>query len=239
MKTIKRGAAALGLLALSCFAIWCYPQPMFAHHMRYQNYEVWSDQAIAPQMAQVLDDATRRLRTSELYKPDSQLEIFLCNAPWRLWFYGGRFNAGMGGGADMVVTRHITIRASDIPANRVRLNAGRRLADEQYRPLSYFIAHEAAHVMESRQFGPMMVLRTPTWLVEGYADHVGKGGDFDFDENRKQLALGVEKLDPKRSGLYRRFQLEVDFLLNRKGMSVAQLFADPPDEAQLLDALKR
>jgi predicted metal-dependent hydrolase len=49
------------------------------------------------------------------------------------------------------------------------------LADAADRPLSYFIAHEAAHVMQSRRFGRLLSLRYPRWLVEGHADLVAKG----------------------------------------------------------------
>ncbi|MDB5394536.1 MAG: peptidase superfamily domain protein [Rhodospirillales bacterium] len=54
------------------------------------------------------------------------------------------------------------------------------IADAEDRLLSYFIAHEAAHAMQSRAFGYLFGLGYPEWLNEGYADYVGKGGDFNF-----------------------------------------------------------
>ena len=113
------------------------------------------------------------------------------------------------------------------------------IADAEHRPLSYFIAHEAPHVMQSRAFGRLFALRYPVWLNEGYADYVGKGGDFDFDENASLLRADSPALDYGRSGLYRGYQVEVAWLLDKRGMPIRSLYANPPAEADLLDALKR
>ncbi|MES2298688.1 MAG: hypothetical protein V4582_16715 [Pseudomonadota bacterium] len=230
--------AGVTALLLTVVIVICIPQPLFAHTMRYQNFDVWSDQEISPQLESVLDDANRRLRTSTLYRPEDRYKLFLCNAPWRLWLYGGHFSTRVGGFADTVATRNIYIRAADLPANRVLMAPGMALADAAHRPLSYFIAHEAAHIMESRRFGRLMYLRNPVWLSEGYADRVGKAGDFDFAENLQLFKLRTALLDPKRSGLYRRYQLEVDYLLAAPDARVEQLFAQAPPEDALLEQLR-
>jgi len=41
------------------------------------------------------------------------------------------------------------------------------------RPLSYFIAHEATHALQ-RKFDKWMLLKTPAYIIEGYADYIGK-----------------------------------------------------------------
>jgi hypothetical protein len=40
-------------------------------------------------------------------------------------------------------------------------------------------------------------------------------------------------MNPKASGLYRRHHLEVAYLLDRQGLTIRQLYADPPDEPVL------
>ncbi|MBJ7311694.1 hypothetical protein ACFOLJ_01890 [Rugamonas sp. CCM 8940] len=238
MKYIKRAASTVACLVFAYVAALAFPRPLFSHHMVYQNYEIWSDQAIPPEISSVLDDTTRRLRTSELYKPDWTIRVFFCNANWRMWLYGGHFTSKIGGGADTILTRNVYLRSSDIAANRLNAPDGGPLNDAAVRPLSYFIAHEAAHIIESREFGRLMYFRHPIWLTEGYADYVGKGGNFDFAENRRLLMSDDQLLDIRRSGLYRRFQLEVSYLINN-GLSVQQIFARPPNEDDLLKALKK
>lgn len=231
-KILRRLVLALLATIASYTAIVVFPQPMFEHHVRYENYEVWSDEPIPASISAVLDDATRRLKTSELYKPDWTIKVFICNAPWRLWLYGMRFDTTMGGGADMLISRNVIIRAADIPNNAVRMPEGRRLMDPELRPLSYFIAHEAAHILQSRTFGRTSYITHPEWLSEGFADYVGKGGDFDVAEHRSLYRLGALDWPPRR---YRRYHLQLDYLIREKGMTWQQLFADPPAE----DAVRR
>ena len=219
-------AVAVGLIVL------CTPQPLFAHHLTYGRYQVWSDRPIEPQIAGVLDDVTRRISRSAIYSPDQRFRIFICNDQWRLALYSERFSGGMGGVADTAFTRNVYIRRADIPRNRLIPPHGWK-ATMSDRPLSYYLAHELTHVMESRAFGRGSSVRYPDGLNEGYADYIGKGGRFEMAKNAADLRAGVREMDPKASGLYRRYHLEVAYLLDRQGRSIHELYADPPDEAAL------
>jgi hypothetical protein len=238
IKYIKSFAIVFVIIVVSYLGVLSFPQPMFSNHMTYQNYEIWSDRTIPSQIKQVLDDATRRLHTSELYEPDHKMIIFFCNDSWKLWLYSQLFNDKVIGAADTWLTRYIKIRASDIAYNRVYSPGPNPISDAEQRPLSYFIAHEVTHIIESSQFGRLINLKYPTWLLEGYADYIGKGGDFDFEENRRLLKIDSPLLDPQKSGLYRVFHLEVAFLIDKKGLTVKQIFANPPQESELLTILR-
>ncbi len=232
-RALKTGIASLFTVATLYLLVCAFPKPVFAYRSTYQNYQMWSDQPIPGEITDVLDDVTRRLRTSSLHDREMPVEIFFCNEPWRLWLYGRAFNARMGGVADVWLTRQVFIRASDIPANRILPPGPRPIADAAQRPLSYFIAHEITHSDVSRAFGRTVMLRYPQWLLEGYADYVGKGGDFDFDDNRALFGAGAWELDRDRSGLYREYHLKVAYLLDKKGWTLQQVFANPPDEHEL------
>jgi hypothetical protein len=235
---LLRALAGLGLAALFYLAVLAYPQPLFAHYVAHKKFEVWSDRPIDARIAFVLDDAERRLRTSELYSPTQTFRVFICNSSWRMALYSQHFSAQMGGVADTWLTRNIYIRASDIARNAIHSPGPGPISDAAQRPLSYYVAHEATHVMTSIAFGRLAVLTKPQWLVEGYADYVGKGGDFDFAENQALLRADDPKLDYARSGLYRRFHLMVELLIETKGLSAAALFEDPPAEGELLELLR-
>ncbi|WP_027865779.1 hypothetical protein [Massilia alkalitolerans] len=231
---ILRTFLAVLLAPLAAYALAAAsPKPMFDYRYSYENYRIWSDRPIPDEITAVLDDVTRRLRTSSLHERETPVEIFFCHEPWRLWFYGGRFSTEVGGTANVWLTRQVFIRASDIPANRIQTPTGKPLADAAQRPLSYFIAHEITHNDVSRGFGRTVMLRYPEWLLEGYADYVGKAGDFDFEENHALFAAGASALDRDRSGLYREFHLKVAYLLDKKGWTLQQVFANPPDEEEL------
>lgn len=237
-KPLRIGLAA-GVLSILLvgLVVLAFPQPLFAYQHRYRNYHVWSDRPIDPAITSVLDDATRRLRTSELYNPRDEVRLFFCHDNWRLQLYSQRFSARMGGVTDTWLTRNIYLRASVVAENRIIPPDG-VLYDAAVRPLSYFIAHEATHAMQSRAFGRLMNLRHPRWLTEGHADYVAKGGDFGYDVNRRLLVAGHPLLDPLRSGLYRRHHLLVAFLLDRKRLTLRAMFADSPREEDVLAAIK-
>jgi hypothetical protein len=207
------------------------------HHVYYQNYEIWSDQAIPAEIATVLDDATRRLKTSEFYRADEKFTIFFCNASWRLFLFSQHFSHKTGGVADGWLTRYIYIRASDIPANKIYPPGPNPIRDEQVRPLSYFLAHEVTHIIKSRRFGRTEHFRHPRWLIEGYAEYIGKGGDFDFEENFRLWVKRDPLMDYEKFGLYRRFHLCVYFMLKKKGWTVDELFLNPPSEEDVLNML--
>jgi hypothetical protein len=68
-----------------------------------------------------------------------------------MWLYGMKFSTRYGGVADVWLTRHVIIRASDIAANQIVPPGPGPIADARHRPLSYFIAHEITHIDLSRR----------------------------------------------------------------------------------------
>ncbi len=231
----RAAAGVVAVAALALFAIF-NPQPIFGHHLRYGAYDVWSDRPIPAAAARaVLDDTTRRLARSPLWSAGQRFRVFVCNDNWRLALYSYRFSGRMAGATDTIFSRNVFLRESDFAANR--LIPPSRHADMSDRPLGYYLAHEFTHVMESRAFGRVPAARYPHWLLEGYADYVGKAGRFDYAANLAALRAGAPELDWKKSGLYRVFHLETAYYLDRRGWSVRELFARKPSEAQALAAV--
>jgi hypothetical protein len=229
---------ALGVLALAAavLAVIYFPQPLFTHHLRYGAYDLWSDRPIPPQAPAVLDEVTRRISRSPLWSPDQRFAAFICNDNWRLALYSQRFSGKMAGATDTVFTRNVYLRAADIAANRlIPPHPG---ADMRDRPLTYYLAHEFTHSMESRAFGRWPARRYPHWLLEGYADYVGKAGQFDYAANLAALKAGAPEMDWKKSGLYRVYHLETAFYLDHEHIGVRQLFSARPTEAEALAAVK-
>jgi hypothetical protein len=233
MRALRRLIALFLVVVGSAVGVLAFPEPNFGHRTRYGQYEIFSDRPIPAAIRRLLDDVTRRLERSELYDSDQRFRIFFCNDDWRMSLYSQRFSSVPGGIADVWLTRNVYIRRSDIEAGRLFPPEG-RLADAAERPLAYFIAHELTHIMDSRAFGRLTGLLHPRWLREGYADYVAKGEGFDFEENRRLLLAGDVRLDPVRSGLYRRHHLLVAQLVDREGVSIRRLYAETPPEAEVL-----
>ena len=106
------------------------------------------------------------------------------------------------------------------------------------RTLAYFIAHEVTHAMTAAHTGRWGYHRLRAFQQEGYADHVAFARPVDFAGWRAALVRDEREMSPARSGLYRRYELLVAYLLEHRGMTVAELLADRLDrsgvEAQFL-----
>ncbi len=230
MRGLTRVAVGLGLVAVAGLAVIYNPEPMFAHHRRFGAIEVWSDRPIPAPAAAVVAEAQRRTARSPLWSPDQRFHIFICNDNWRLALYSMRGQGKMAGATDTVFTGNIYMRESDLAANR--LIPPSRKADLSDRPLTYYLAHEMTHTMEMRAFGRVPAARYPHWLLEGYADYVGKAGAFDYAANLTAFKAGAPEMDWAKSGLYRGYHLETAHYLDRRGWTVRQLFDARPGEAQ-------
>lgn len=233
-RAIRRSLGVLAMLFGLLAVPLLHPDPLFAHAARYGVFDIRSDRPIHPAMAQVIADAERRLRTTELFQPNDRIRMYICNDPWRLLLFTR--STQLGGAVD-AVTSNIYLREADIRQNRL-IGPDGEIADADVRPLSYFVAHEAAHVLEGRRFGRLAFLRAPKWLSDGVADMIGKGGDFDMEENRARLLSGDPEMSAERArvGLYRRYHLMVAALIQEQGRTVAQLYAAPPPESVALAA---
>lgn len=234
---LRRVGLALATLVAAYLVVLVCPEPAFAYRLSYQQFELWSDRPIDSHITVILDDATRRLRTSSLYTPTQHFHVFFCNTRWRLQLYG-LFNPRVGGIVISPLTSNIYLRESDIAHNRIIPLHGGPMADALERPLAYYVAHEATHVMQSRSFGRFFVLTRPVWLNEGYADLVGKGGDFDMWDNLARFQRHDPTMDVARSGLYRRYHLEVAWMLVREAVPLKTLYARPPAEKEILAKLR-
>src|SRR5207244_1328358 len=89
----------------------------------------------------------------------------------------------------------------------------------------YFITHEVTHAMTMARTGRLAYRRLAAFQQEGYADYVAFARPIDRAAWREALRRGDPEMDPRRSGLYRRYELMVSYLLERKGMSVETLLA--------------
>ena len=228
--------ASIAILIATLVSLHLNPRPLFSFKTEYKQFTIWSDQHIENGWDDVINDAVSRLSTSELYNKEMRFRIYVCNDSWRLWLFTR--NASVGGFADTFTTRNIFLR--EVKASKNQLVPPRGvLADAQSRPLSYFIAHEATHAMQSKEFGRLFSIRSPKWLVEGYADYVAKAGDFDFEKNRQLLRDGNKIMSEKsaKNGLYRRYHLMTEQVIFDSKKSIKDIYASPPDAADILSDL--
>ncbi len=224
---LKIGAAVVAILVLIGVLL-NVPQPFFHTSVSAKNLTLYSDQAFTTESGQrVLELAEAKLATSPLYSAAQKHLIFICNARWRQRIFF-TYQYGVGGVNYYPFTTNVFLRDSIIEENCLLGPNGNRVAGE--RTLDYFIAHEIAHTLTGQAVGPIDYHRLPQWKREGYADYIGKGVAFNYDEAKRAFLANDPKMDWAKSGLYGRFHLLVAHLLDKQHWSVQRLLEDPIEQ---------
>ena len=225
-----RVASVIGFATIGYLLLLVHPQPLFAFSARDAAIVLHAREPLPAEVQGVLADARRRVEASPFYDPSATYDAFLCDdvrtfTAFTLW------NRGAGAVSQWDLTGNIFLRPSHVERNRLIGRSGNETPGE--RTLSYFIAHEVTHTMLARRIGRLRYARLQRWQVEGYAEYVGKAGEFDFEKTLAAFRAGTRELDPKRSGLYLRYHLLVAYLLDHEGMTPEALLAAPIEKTEV------
>jgi len=232
---MKRVLLTLVAAAAGWVALVVHPEPLFAYTTRQGNVVLHARRPFPPETRPMLDDVLGRVSRSPLYDPDRVHHVFLCDTP-ALFGFLALWDYKVGGVSQTMVGGNVFIRPHDIARGTVFGRSGE--VKKGGRSLTYFIAHEITHSMTADRIGRWRYRRLAAFQTEGYADYVAYDRPVALRDGRDALAREAPEMDPRRSGLYRRYELLVAYLLDRRGESVEQLLAAPRDpraiEAELL-----
>jgi len=232
---VKIVAGLIGISAAIALLL-SVPQPFFDASVSAKNLTLYSDQPFANDSGQrVLELVEAKLAKSPLYAAEQKHQIFICNARWRQRIFF-TYVYGAGGVNYYPITTNVFLRDSIIEENCLIGPGGNRVPGE--RTLDYFIAHEIAHTLTGQAVGGIAYHRLPQWKREGYADYVGKGAAFNYDEARKAFLANDPKMDWAKSGLYWRFHLLVAHLLDKQHWSVQRMLTEPIEQTAVEEMIR-
>ncbi len=232
---LKSGAALVAAIAF-IWLLLSLPQPFFHTSVSAKNLTLYSDQPFASADGQrVLALAEAKLAQSPLYAAEQKHLVFICNARWRqrLFF---TYVYGVGGVNYYPFTTNVFLRDSIVEENCLIGPNGHRVPGE--RTLDYFIAHEITHSLTGQAVGAIAYHRLPQWKREGYADYVGKGTTFNYDEAKRAFLANDPKMDYSQSGLYWRFHLLIAHLLDKQYWSVQQMLTTPIEQTAVEEMIR-
>ncbi|MES1157512.1 MAG: hypothetical protein ABUL67_00305 [Haliangium ochraceum] len=227
----RRGWRALRFLlvaASAVMAVWValaiHPHPLFAYQVRRANVVLHARDPLPAGAGAMLDEVVRRVSRSPLYDPGRVHDVFLCDTQPLFTLFAPDARK-VGGVSHTHLWGNVFLRPSDIARDRIRGYSGRETTGE--RTLTYFIAHEVTHAMTARHLGRLRYARLAAFQQEGYADHIAFRHVLDLRAGREAIRRHEPEMDTRRSGLYRRQELLVAYLLQRRGLTVDQLFVAP------------
>ncbi|QEH37312.1 hypothetical protein OJF2_59020 [Aquisphaera giovannonii] len=203
------------MLLLAYAALHAFPQVLFAYSVSERGITLYSSRPIAARAADRLARARDLIDRSELAVPGRSERVFLCNSPWLY-----RLFAPLSGGAfavSMPATGHIFVAMADVDADLAYSQA----AVYNRRTFSGLVAHEATHNLIRRRLGLWRASRLPSWVVEGYCDHVA--GDGSFPEERGLRLIAAGESSPELSFRYFEHRRRVAKLIDEQGLSFEML----------------
>lgn len=234
-RALRRTLLVLAATAAGWLALVVHPQPLFAFTARQGNVVLHARRPFPPATQPLLGDVLRRVSASPLYDPGRVHHVFLCDTPalfgaLALWAYK------VGGVSQTMLAGNVLIRPYDIQRGVLFGRSGE--VKQHDRSLAYFIAHELTHTMTADRIGRWRYHRLAAFQTEGYADYVAFARPLDLHAEREALIRGAPEMNPRQSGLYRRYELMVAYLLERRGLSVEELLARPLDGRIIEDQLR-
>lgn len=207
--TAALGAAGLYLVA----CLFHPPLLMFPHVRTVGATPVYSDAPIPDEIVAVIARTDALSGASALYTPEVlERPVYLTDGGlrWRLLTFGSRAFA-----QSRPIVETIVVNRVDVAADRVWNGAGGG------RELSGVIAHERTHALIRNRFGLLADRIYPTWVREGYCDHVA-GSSTLTDEAAAQL-VAEGRRTPALTYYESRKRVERELAAN--GGSVEALFS--------------
>lgn len=234
VKSILKTLLILFVIGVLIYAaLISFPNLLFKQQYIYKNFRVFSDKEIPSSIESVLDQANTSLMRSELYDSTYVFKIVICHNQRLFGFLTRNKNAG--GVVQGVLSPTVILRESNISRNQI-IPPGGWMYDMEERPLSYFIAHESTHSLQAEQ-DRFMILKVPTYVMEGYADYIGKNQFFNYQDYRTMLIENHPKMRDD-SPLYSRYHLYISYLIEKKGMSFLEIIENVPDLELVLQEIK-
>jgi hypothetical protein len=234
-RRVRRAGLVVAGAIFGWLALAIHPQPLFAYSAQRANVVLHARAPFPPQTGPLLDDVLARVSRSPLYDAQRTYHVFLCDTQ-ALFSLFAPWNPRVGGVTQVYLGGHAFLRPYSIERGRLIGPSGDDKPGE--RTLAYFIAHEVTHTMTGDHLGRWRYHKLAAFQQEGYADYVALTRPVDFAGGRALLERDAPEMDPRRSGLYRRYELMVAYLLERRGMSVGDLLAARIEPGPVLAALR-
>ena len=221
-------AAALIILFLGYISVSAFPEPFFPYRATYKHLTLYSRTELPSNVGSLLQQTDALLSRSELYNPNLDARIFVCDNYGAFWFFtGGLRHVFATSYPD--TTRLIFVPKADYEHNLVIFERDGP-DDRRQRHLTNTLAHEVTHLYLSNYLGFGRQEFLPEWIKEGYCEYIGQGDAINPAEGIHALLAGQTQI---RGLYYFRSRLIMELLIDKQGLSIKQILAAPPKEADV------
>ena len=243
-KILIRTFFATITLMIAVISVILNPQVLFAQKVVYRDFAIYSNDKITGNYKTTIDAAIELIIRSEIYKPNRQLNIFLCNGT----MYNKIDSKLMGPAMARCIDDNILLK---VPADFER---NVLVGGNSRRNLTKTIAHEAIHYYQMKIIGMVKfnpLIHPPAWKTEGYPEYIANQKDlrskgYDLKNSIKKLEeyekagdFWVEtepgQFDPL---VYYKGRLMMEYLIDIKHLTFSQIFDTDVEESEVIDEMK-
>jgi hypothetical protein len=207
--------SGLGMIYL---ALIVYPNFIFAHSLKYKNFNVYSTEKFSGNMQTVLDKADKNLSSSEIYAPAVSHDIYLCNSYTLYSFLAPATRHAFA--CNYPFINNIFIAKCEIDKNEAYID---QTSGWVTRKLHELISHEVTHTLIEKKLGFWKYRSIPAWKNEGYCEYIG----FNNANGLKEAYSFVTtyRNDYRGGAMYRKYYYAVTFLKKAEQMSFDDIVA--------------
>jgi hypothetical protein len=220
-RVYKIGSFAAAAVGVSYLLLLVFPQVLFAYSTERGNFHVYAREPIGDEINSVLEKAEEKLKNSPIYDAEVRRDIYLTGGHGMYALLSHKAYKSFANSVPYI--NNIFINKTDVAADRVIMN--REFSNT--RSLSGVIAHETAHLFIRKRYGTITASLMPTWKNEGYCEYIAGDTTITLEEGIRRWRENPQ--DDTNYG-YIKFQLMVQHLLEREGVSVDELFTRSWDE---------
>jgi len=231
-------------LLIAVISVMLNPQVLFAQKVVYRDFSIYSSDKSPGNYKTTIDSAIELIKTSEIYKHNQHLNIFLCNGT----MYNKIDSKLLGPAMARCLDDNILLKVPADFDNNVLIGGNSK------RNLTKTIAHEAIHFYQMKMVGMIKFnpfIHPPTWKTEGYPEYVAnqkelrsKGYDLKnsmkkLEEYEKAGTYWVEtepaQFDPL---VYYKGRVMMEYLIEIKHLTFSQIFDKGVKENDVIDEMK-
>jgi hypothetical protein len=182
IKWLLRFICVILFTVVSLIVVVLNPVLLYANRTTHQNYAIYHNAQLDPTAFSRIDEATKLLKTSELFDPTYKIDICLNDGsiyPTLMrWLRGSAFAWGF-------YNKVVLQGDANFEGNYVELNGYKW-------NLTQLVAHEATHCLQYNRFGfwkTNPAANLPIWKTEGFPEYVARQ-----NSDQKNLAFNINQL---------------------------------------------
>jgi len=208
-------------MAAAYLVLLCFPQPLFAYSANYGNLTIHSREPLPPEIEAVVARANERLARVPFYNAERTRQIYLTGGSKMYALLSHKAYRSFANSVPFI--NNIMVNQTDVPSDRVVMNREIRNS----RSLSGVIAHEITHLAMRERYGTIAAVMLPTWKNEGYCEYIAGDTTMPIEEGIRRWR---ENPNDDTDYRYIKYQLMVQYLLEKQKLSVDDLFSQTFDE---------